>query len=83
MGLWLSIKWVLKLRFRDEQNNGKREYVVVIGIWYTCTALRYRKGRRNVQGEPQSRPSVFPRHQEEEEIDNTKQGQIEQTYEKH
>ena len=39
-----------------------------------------KKGKRKVQGVPQS---ALPRHQEEEEIDKTKQAQIEQTYEKY
>ena len=42
-----------------------------------------KKGKRKVQGVPQSQTSALPRHQEEEEIDKTKQAQIEQTYEKH
>ena len=32
---------------------------------------------------PQLQADAFPRHQEEEETDKTKQAQIEQTYEKH
>ena len=36
-----------------------------------------------IQGMPQSQTAAFPRHQEEEETDKTKQAQIEQTYEKH
>ena len=36
-----------------------------------------------VQGVPQSQTAALPRHQEEEEINKTKQAQIEQTYEKH
>ena len=42
-----------------------------------------RKGKRKVQGMPQSQTAVLPRHQEKEETDKTKQAQIEQTYEKH
>ena len=42
-----------------------------------------KKGKRKVQGVPQSQTAVLPRHQEEEETDKTKQAQIEQTYEKH
>ena len=38
---------------------------------------------RKVQGVAQSQTTPLPRHQEEEEIDKTKQAQIEQTYEKH
>ena len=36
-----------------------------------------------VRGVPQSQAAAFPRHQEEEETDKTKQAQIEQMYEKH
>ena len=39
------------------------------------------KGKRKVQGVPQSQTTVLPRPQEEEETDKTKQAQIEQTYE--
>ena len=34
------------------------------------------KGKRKVQGVPQSQTAALPRHQEEEEADNTKQAQI-------
>ena len=40
-------------------------------------------GKRKVQGVPQLQTAALPRHQEEEETDNTKHAQIEQTYEKH
>ena len=42
-----------------------------------------KKGKRKVQGVPQSQTTVLPRYQEEEETDKSKQAQIEQTYEKH
>ena len=42
-----------------------------------------KKGKRKVQGVPQSQIAALPRHQEEEETDKSKQAQIEQTYEKH
>ena len=42
-----------------------------------------KKGKRKVQGVPQSQTAALARHQEEEETENTKQVQIEQTYEKH
>ena len=48
-------------------------------IWYTIK----KKGKRKVQGVPQSQTAALPRPQEEEEIDKSKQAQIEQTYEKH
>ena len=43
----------------------------------------YTKGKRKVQGVPQSQTAAIPRYQEEEETDKTKQTQIEQTHEKH
>ena len=45
--------------------------------------IGFKKGKRTVQGVPQSQAEAPPRHQEEEETDKTKQTQIEQTYEKH
>ena len=42
-----------------------------------------RKGKRKVQGVPQSQTAALPRPQEEEETDKSKQAQTEQTYEKH
>ena len=42
-----------------------------------------KKGKRKVQGVPQSPTAALPRHQEEEETDKSKQAQTEQTYEKH
>ena len=41
------------------------------------------KGKRKVQGVPQSQTAALPRPQEEEETDKSKQAQTEQTYEKH
>ena len=40
------------------------------------------KGKRKVQGVPQSQTLALPRHQEEEETDKSKQAQIEQAYKK-
>ena len=42
-----------------------------------------KKGKSKVQGVPQSLTVAFPRPQEEEETDKSKQAQTEQTYEKH
>ena len=42
-----------------------------------------KKGKRKVQGVPQSQIAALPRPQEEEETDKSKQAQTEQTYEKH
>ena len=41
------------------------------------------KGKRKVHGVPQSQTAALPKHQEEEEIDKSKQAQIDQTYDKH
>ena len=38
-----------------------------------------KKGKRKVQGVPQSQTAALPRHQAEEETDKSKQAQIEQT----
>ena len=38
------------------------------------------KGKKKVQGMPQSQTAALPRHQDKEETDKTKQAQIEQTY---
>ena len=45
--------------------------------------IEEKKGKRNVQGVPQSQTAALPRPQEEEETDKSKQAQTEQTYEKH
>ena len=45
--------------------------------------LKKKKGKRKVQGVPQSQTAALPRPQEEEETDKSKQAQTEQTYEKH
>ena len=42
-----------------------------------------KKGKRKVQGVPQSQTAAHPRPQEEEETDKSKQAQTEQTYKKH
>ena len=42
-----------------------------------------KKGKRKVQGVPQSQTAALPRQKEEEETDKSKQAQIEQTYKKH
>ena len=39
--------------------------------------LQLKKGKRKVQGVSQSQTAALPRHQEEEEIDKSKQAQIE------
>ena len=46
-------------------------------------ALYEKKGKRKVQGVPQSQTAALPRPQEEEKTDKSKEAQTEQTYEKH
>ena len=58
---------------KDINGNSKRHDFV-----YTL-----KKGKRKVQGVPQSQTAALPRPQEEEETDKSKQAQTEQTYEKH
>ena len=48
-----------------------------------CSVCFSKKGKRKVQGVPQSQTAALTRHQEDEENDNTKRAQIEQKYEKH
>ena len=43
----------------------------------------WKKGKKKVQGVPQSQTAALPRPQEEEKTDKSKQAQTEQTYEKH
>ena len=56
-------------------------------LYRSCAYFRKKngrkKGKRKVQGVPQSQTAALPRPQEEEETDKSKQAQIEQTYEKH
>ena len=47
------------------------------------SVIIFKKGKRKVQGVPQSQTAALPRPQEEAETDKSKQAQIEQTYEKH
>ena len=47
------------------------------------TGVVCKKGKRKVQGVQQSQTAALPRTQEKEETDKSKQGQTEQTYEKH
>ena len=49
-----------------------------------CYIILYsKKGKRKVQGVPQSQTAALPRPQEEEETDKSKEAQTEQMYEKH
>ena len=50
---------------------------------YCSMNSQFKKGKRKVQGVPQSQTAALPRPQEEEETDKSKQAQTKQTYEKH
>ena len=49
---------------------------------FTIKKKKKKKGKRKVQGVPQSQTSALHRPQEEEETDKPKHAQTEQTYEK-
>ena len=63
------------------------EIVVLPGLFsylfYVFFISKGKKGKRKVQGVPQSQTAALPRPQEEEETDKSKQAQTEQTYGKH
>ena len=53
--------------------------VSIIGnTCYDVYIVNLKKGKRKVQGVPQSQTAAPPRHQEEEETDKSKQAQIDQ-----
>ena len=55
---------------------------LILCVVVTPRYWKEKKGKRKVQGVPQSQTAALSRHQEEEETDKSKQTQIEQTYEK-
>ena len=69
---------------RKNQNN-KRIYLRKCLFYFEnySISIYAKKGKRKVQGVPQSQTAALPRHQEEEETDKSKQAQIEQMYENH
>ena len=67
-------------------NTGKYWQILVNGIAELTTLefIQYpKKGKRKVQGVPQSQTAALPRPQVEEETNKSKQAQTEQMYEKH
>ena len=56
--------------------------IIYVCNWLTC-CFGKKKGKKKVQGVPQSQTAALPTHQVEEETDKSKQAQIERTYEKH
>ena len=72
---WHAVGKLSKFRIR----------IIVLAAPRICRLLQLcvKKGKRKVQGMPQSQTAALPRPQEEEETDKSKQAQTEQTYEKH
>ena len=62
-------------------NSGRHQMLSKLAS-LSISSLR-KKGKRKVQGVPQSQTAALPRPEEEEETDKSKQAQTEQTYEKH
>ena len=60
-----------------------RKYFLRLFAEFELLMFYNNKGKRKVQGMPQSQTAALPRPQEEEETDKSKQAQTEQTYEKH
>ena len=61
----------------------KYPHPLLITLYFSSRNPFYKKGKRKVQGVPQSQTAAPPRPQEEEETDKSKQAQTEQTHEKH
>ena len=55
----------------------------MISHLFRIYCVQVQKGKRKVQGVPQSQTAAIPKHQEEEKTDKSKQAQIEQTYKKY
>ena len=90
---WNDFLWVqryIKKSFHFWSSSKTRDllkfYRLSDATFYDCINTIYqfiKKGKRKVQGVPQSQTAALPRPQEEEETDKYKQAQTEQTYEKH
>ena len=82
---------VEKRRCRAKQDTQRKRQTVEFHLMSFNTMIKtfhrieknIKKGKRKVQGVPQSQNAALPSAQEEEETDKSKQAQIEQTYEKH
>ena len=73
-----------KIDFQDDRHLGfPIETILAIFDLQVTMMIPTKKGKRKVQGVPQSQTAALPRPQEEEEADKSKQAQTEQTYEKH
>ena len=80
---YLSVREQSKI-CRDSKNNASSQPFLQESLSKLIFCRQsIKKGKRKVQGMPQSQTAALPRHQEEEETGKTKQTQIKQTYEKH
>ena len=70
-------------KIKKLQNLTSKYNNIDFGFFRYKYKLITKKGKRKVQGVPQSQTVALPRPQEEEETDKSKQAQTEQTYEKH
>ena len=79
--LFIFIKYLLDIlkKGKDHVYLGNSQTTGQNNFW-SCPV---KKGKRKVQGLPQSQTAALPRPQEEEETDKSKQAQTEQMYEKH
>ena len=68
-----------------ELEGGRRRATDPVWSLEVCRLVRSvtKKGKRKVQGVPQSQTEALPSPQEEEETDKSKQAQTKQTYKKH
>ena len=73
----LQYHWILKLFYLI------LSFKVISSRILQNIPIYSKKGKRKVQGAPQSQTAALPRPQEEEETDKSKQAQTDQTYEKH
>ena len=84
---WIIFLLDLELNFIGKLLVFRLELIVLlllqICFFFVMREILWKKGKRKVQGVPQSQTAALPRPQEEEETDKSKQAQTEQTYEKH
>ena len=74
-----STESVQAIMIRQKHGHQRVGHFPYISILITSKIfLSEKKGKRKVQGVPQSQTTALPRHQEEEKTDKSKQAQIEQ-----
>ena len=71
------------LQIKSKTYDGATGQPVDVKVAKIMFIMEKKKGKRKVQGVPQSQTAALPRHQEEEETDKTRQAQIKHTYEKY